>query len=194
MYHGAILHEYGFHVLSANIQDEGYLGHESCRGLVVGHCLYDAFLHAEGSLDEFFAVSRGATSQYFQNGFGVVCFFFQCGERTNHGSYWITQVEPVVGENDISRFRVNGHQFCGCGARVYAYDNGSFAWAQGFYGYLVVLLVFQPILIFLFIVEEGRQLTFPVRLQGGVELLAQGGNRGSSLGVFRLDGATQRWY
>lgn len=55
--HGTVLDAAAFHVLSADVQNGGYIGKEMTGASVVGHGFHFAYIAGEGTLDEIFPVA-----------------------------------------------------------------------------------------------------------------------------------------
>ena len=59
-----LVHEDSLHVLSADVEDERYVGREVCRRHIVRHGLYDAMLGTHGRLDEILSIACGTAPCY----------------------------------------------------------------------------------------------------------------------------------
>ncbi len=58
-HHSSLLHEDGFHVLSADVEDETYVWHQRCGSPLVGHRLDNAAVEPKCGLYELFAIASG---------------------------------------------------------------------------------------------------------------------------------------
>ena len=178
-HHGPFLHEDGFHVLSADVEDEAHVGYQRGCGTLVRHRLDDAAVQVEGCLDEFLAIARAARAYDFQFGSGVHSLFLEGTQAVGYSPDGVAEVQAVIGENNV--FVAHGfhgtHGFC-CFLRIESHgDNlrGGRSRVDADYNPLLSFLQrlrlcgklgfrFQPVLVLFLILEEGLQTAGPLRV------------------------------
>lgn len=93
----AVIDKDGFHVLTANIEDEGNLVVDFLGCQIVGNGFDDARVEAEGCLDKVFAIACRAASHDAGIGPNGQAFRIKIGKSLTHRSYGVAVIGAVVG-------------------------------------------------------------------------------------------------
>lgn len=100
----AVIDKDGFHVLTANIEDEGNLVVDFLGCQIVGNGFDDARVEAEGCLDKVFAIACRAASHDAGIGPNGQAFRIKIGKSLTHRSYGVAVIGAVVGIKDAVVF------------------------------------------------------------------------------------------
>ncbi len=76
------------------------------------HCFDNAAVEAESRLDEFFAVTCRAGAYDFQFSASQCCFLLQGVQSIRYRLDRISQIQAVIGKDNISRRRLRIHPYC----------------------------------------------------------------------------------
>ena len=111
-HHSPFLNEDSLHVLSADVEDKADIRHERSRRSFVRHCFDNAAVEAESRLDEFFAVTCRAGAYDFQFSASQCSFLLQGVQSICYCLDRISQIQAVIGKDNISRRRPHIHSYC----------------------------------------------------------------------------------
>ena len=149
------------------------------------HCFDNAAVEAESRLDKFFAVTCRAGTYDFQFSASQCSFLLQGVESIRYRLDRISQVQAVIGKDNISRRRPRGFAIRGkqalislviisihpyrnnlrrSRARVNTNHNLLFSFIQRFGFRSEFRLGFEPFLVLFLILEQRQQTTGPFRL------------------------------
>ena len=132
------------------------------------HCFDNAAVEAESRLDKFFAVTCRAGAYDFQFSASQCCFLLQGVQSIRYCLDRISQIQAVIGKDNISRRRLRIHPYCNnlrrSRARVNTNHNLLFSFIQRFGFRSEFSLRFEPFLVLFLILEQRQQTAGPFRL------------------------------
>ena len=132
------------------------------------HCFDNAAVEAESRLDKFFAVTCRAGTYDFQFCASQSSFLLQGVESIRYRLDRISQVQAVIGKDNISRRRLRIHPYRNnlrrSRARVNTNHNLLFSFIQRFGFRSEFRLGFEPFLVLFLILEQRQQTAGPFRL------------------------------
>ena len=132
------------------------------------HCFDNAAVETESRLDEFFAVACRAGTHDFQFSASQCCLLLQGIESIRYRLDRISQIQTVIGKDNISRRRPHIHPYRNnlrrSRSRVNTNHNLLFSFVQRFGFRSEFRLRFEPILMFFLVFEERHQTAGPFRL------------------------------
>ena len=132
------------------------------------HCFDNAAVEAESRLDEFFAVTCRAGTYDFQFSASQCSFLLQGVQSIRYRLDRISQIQAVIGKDNISRRcpRIHPYRndFSRSRTRVNTNHNLLFSFIQRFCFRSEFRLRFEPILVLFFVFEERQQTAGPFRL------------------------------
>ena len=149
------------HVLAADVEDKRHVGQQPCGSSLMRHCLDNAVVEVESSLDQFLAIARRARAHDVECGCAFLCLLLQAFQCFLHGMYRIAEVHAVVAEDDLALMVfVSTHhdEFCRRGTRVDADDHLFASCVHWIERSGIALFVGQPCCIFSLRAEEWLQL------------------------------------
>ena len=132
------------------------------------HCFDNAAVEAESRLDKFFAVTCRAGTYDFQFSASQSSFLLQGVQSIRYRLDRISQVQAVIGKDNISRRRSRIHpyrnDFSRSRTRVNTYHNLLFSFIQRLGFRSEFRLRFEPFLVLFLILEQRQQTAGPFRL------------------------------
>ena len=132
------------------------------------HCFDNAAVEAESRLDEFFAVTCRAGAYDFQFSASQCGFLLQGVESIRYRLDRISQIQAVIGKDNISRRRLRIHPYRNnlrrSRTRVNTNHNLLFSFIQRFGFRSEFRLRFEPFLVLFLILEQRQQTAGPFRL------------------------------
>ena len=132
------------------------------------HCFDNAAVESESRLDEFFAVTCRAGTYDFQFSASQCSFLLQGVESIRYRLDRISQIQAVIGKDNISRRRLRIHpyrnDFSSSRTRINTNYNLLFSFIQRFGFRSEFRLRFEPFLVLFLILEQRQQTAGPFRL------------------------------
>ena len=132
------------------------------------HCFDNAAVEAESRLDEFFAVTCRAGAYDFQFSASQCSFLLQGVQSIRYRLDRISQIQAVIGKDNISRRRLRIYPYRNnlrrSRARVNTNHNLLFSFIQRFGFRSEFRLRFEPFLVLFLILEQRQQTAGPFRL------------------------------
>ena len=132
------------------------------------HCFDNAAVEAESRLDEFFAVTCRAGAYDIQFSASQCSFLLQGVQSIRYCLDRISQIQAVIGKDNILRRRLRIHPYrnnlCCSRARVNTNHNLLFSFIQRFGFRSEFRLGFEPFLVLFLILEQRQQTAGPFRL------------------------------
>ena len=132
------------------------------------HRFDNAAVESESRLDEFFAVACRAGVNDFQFSTSQCCLLLQGVQSIRYSLNRISQIQAVIGEDNISRRRLRIHPYRNnlrrSRARVNTNHNLLFSFIQRFGFGSEFSLRFEPFLVLFLILEQRQQTAGPFRL------------------------------
>ena len=132
------------------------------------HCFDNAAVEAESRLDKFFAVTCRAGAYDFQFSASQSSFLLQGVQSIRYRLDRISQVQAVIGKDNISRRRLRIHpyrnDFSRSRTRVNTNHNLLLSFIQRFGFRSELSLRFEPFLVLFLIFEQRQQTAGPFRL------------------------------
>ena len=132
------------------------------------HCFDNAAVETESRLDKFFAVTCRAGTYDFQFSASQSSFLLQGVESIRYRLDRISQIQAVIGKDNISRRRSRIHpyrnDFSRSRPRINTNHNLLFSFIQRFGFRSEFRLRFEPFLVLFLILEQRQQTAGPFRL------------------------------
>ena len=181
---GTILDLEALHVLTADIDDEIYIGHKVFGGGEMSHRFHQTIITAEGVLDQFLAIAGGGHAGHLQAGVFLVDLdqlFPDQGQR-------VAKVGLVIGVQDLALL-VHHHQLDGGGAGV---DADMHRAALGAERHMRHSVGHVPGMEFLVLLLVGKERRLTGISSGGGVLVQRVGHCGEVELLVRIEGGTQR--
>ena len=129
------------------------------------HCFDNAAVEAESRLDKFFAVTCRAGTYDFQFSASQCSFLLQGVQSIRYRLDRISQVQAVIGKDNISRRRPRIHpyrnDFSRSRPRINTNHNLLFSFIQRFGFRSEFRLRFEPFLVLFLILEQRQQTAGP---------------------------------
>ena len=144
------------------------------------HCFDNAAIEAESRLDKFFAVTCRAGAYDFQFCVSQCSFLLQGVQSIRYCLDRISQIQAVIGKDNISRRRLRIHPYRNnlrrSRARVNTNHNLLFSFIQRFGFRSKFRLRFEPFLVLFLILEQRQQTAGPFRLYFFIHPASEGRN------------------
>ena len=151
--HGSIFDAAAFHILSADIQNGGYVGKEMLRPAIMSHGFHFTDIGLEGPFDQFFAITGDAGAG---NGYAFRKLCVEVGEDFSRSGERRAFISCVVFVKNIS-IPIEEDRFNGGRAGIDAEPYGAFCFGNIGPGCMETAVTVYEFSVFFFIDKEGVQ-------------------------------------